>query len=124
MMDENILKDSWEPKGTTSQEIKKRIKADKARFWAGDNVSKYLEDGDKQKLIEELTPKFESVLDSLLIDRENDPNSNDTGRRLAKMYINELMSGRTLFLKCLPKSHLSPLRVRSGTSVRRRYREL
>jgi GTP cyclohydrolase I len=94
MMDEDILNDSWEPKGTASQEIKKRIKADKARFWAGDNVSKYLEEGDKQKLIEELTPKFESVLDSLLIDRENDPNSNDTGRRLAKMYINELMSGR------------------------------
>ena len=94
MMDENILKDSWEPRGTTSDEIKKRIKADKARFWAGDNVSKYLEEGDKQKLIEELTPKFESVLDSLLIDRENDPNSNDTGRRLAKMYINELMAGR------------------------------
>ena len=94
MMDEDILKDSWEPKGTISEEIKKRIKTDKARFWAGDNISKYLEDGDKQKLIEELTPKFESVLDSLLIDRENDPNSNDTGRRLAKMYINELMSGR------------------------------
>ena len=53
-----------------------------------------LDDGDKQQLIEELTPKFESVLDSLLIDRANDPNSMDTGRRLAKMYINELMTGR------------------------------
>tara|TARA_B110000858_G_scaffold90486_1_gene104594 strand:- start:3000 stop:3686 length:687 start_codon:yes stop_codon:yes gene_type:complete len=77
-----------------SEEIKKRIQADKGRYWAGDNISKYLEDGDTEKLIEELTPKFSSVLDSLLIDRENDPNSNDTGRRLAKMYINELMSGR------------------------------
>ena len=91
---EDILQDSWEPKGSTSDEIKKRIKADKGRFWAGDNVSKYLGEGDKQKLIEELTPKIEAVLDSLVIDRENDPNSNDTGRRLAKMYINELMSGR------------------------------
>ena len=91
---EDTLKDSWEPKGTTSDEIKKRIKADKGRFWAGDNVSKYLEEGDKQKLIEELAPKFDSVIDSLVIDRENDPNSNDTGRRLAKMYINELMAGR------------------------------
>ena len=34
------------------------------------------------------------MLDSLVIDRFNDPNSMDTGRRLAKMYINELMSGR------------------------------
>ena len=38
--------------------------------------------------------KFESVLDGLVIDRHTDPNSMDTGRRLAKMYINELMSGR------------------------------
>ena len=45
-------------------------------------------------MIEELTPKFEAVLDSLVIDRFNDPNSMDTGRRLAKMYINELMAGR------------------------------
>ena len=64
------------------------------RYWAGDNISKHLQPGDKDALIEELTPKFEEVLDSLVIDRYNDPNSMDTGRRLAKMYINELMSGR------------------------------
>jgi GTP cyclohydrolase I len=77
-----------------SEEIKNRIQADGTRYWAGDNISKYLEEGDKQKIIDELTPKFESVLDSLVIDRHNDPNSMDTGKRLAKMYINELMSGR------------------------------
>lgn len=77
-----------------SELIKERISDDNARFWAGDNISKYLEEGDKQKLIDELTPKFESVLDSLVIDRNTDPNSMDTGRRLAKMYINELMAGR------------------------------
>ena len=93
-MDEDILKDSWMPDEPVSKTIRNKIKAENGRFWAGDNVSKYLEEGDKQKLIEELTPKFESVLDSLLIDRENDPNSTNTGRRLAKMYINELMVGR------------------------------
>ena len=77
-----------------SELIKERINDDKARFWAGDNISKYLEPGDKEKLIDELTPKFESALDSLIIDIKTDPNSMDTGRRLAKMYINELMSGR------------------------------
>ena len=77
-----------------SELIKERISDDNARFWAGVNISQYLEEGDKQKLIDELTPKFESVLDSLVIDRTNDPNSMDTGRRLAKMYINELMAGR------------------------------
>jgi GTP cyclohydrolase I len=77
-----------------SEEIKNRIQADGTRYWAGDNISKYLEEGDKQKLIDELTPKFEAVLDGLVIDRHNDPNSMDTGKRLAKMYINELMAGR------------------------------
>ena len=77
-----------------SELIKERISDDNARFWAGDNISQYLEEGDKQKLIDELTPKFESVIDSLVIDRFNDPNSMDTGKRLAKMYINEIMSGR------------------------------
>ena len=52
-----------------------------------------MQKGDKEALIEELVPKFESVLDSLLIDRNNDPIPKDTGKRLAKMYINELMSG-------------------------------
>ena len=77
-----------------SDTIKQRLKESNTRFWAGDNISKHIREGEKQLLIEELTPKFEAVLDSLVIDRFNDPNSMDTGRRLAKMYINELMSGR------------------------------
>ena len=88
---------------STSDKIIKRIQSDNGRFWAGDNISKYLESGDKDKLIEELTPKFESVLDGLIIDRHNDPNSMDTGRRLAKMYINELMSGR--MIQCRKQLH-------------------
>ena len=77
-----------------SEEIIKRLADSGDRYWAGDNISKHLQPGDKEILIEELTPKFEAVLDGLVIDRFNDPNSKDTGRRLAKMYINELMSGR------------------------------
>ena len=77
-----------------SEELKLQLEQQGIRYWAGDNISKVLKEGDKQQLIEELTPKFESILDSLLIDRYNDPNSMDTGRRLAKMYINELMAGR------------------------------
>jgi GTP cyclohydrolase I len=78
----------------TSDEIRKRINAAGARYWAGDNISQYINEGEKDKLIDELTLKFEDVLDSLLIDRHTDPNSIDTGRRLAKMYVHELMSGR------------------------------
>ena len=79
---------------TKSDEIIARLQDANIRYWAGDNTSNVLQEGDKEALIEELTPKFEAVLDSLVIDRFNDPNSMDTGRRLAKMYINEIMSGR------------------------------
>jgi GTP cyclohydrolase IA len=74
--------------------IRFKMKREGKRFWAGDNISEYLHEGDIEKLIDEATPVFESMLDSLLIDRETDPNSKGTARRLAKMYFNEIMSGR------------------------------
>ena len=77
-----------------SEQIKQRLKDSNTKFWAGDNISDHLEDGDKEALIEEATVAFENVLQSLVIDTETDPNSMDTGRRMAKMYINEIMSGR------------------------------
>ena len=77
-----------------SKEIKAKLEEAGIRSWAGDNISDVLVDGDKEALIEEATVAFESVLDSLVIDRHNDPNSMGTGKRLAKMYINELMAGR------------------------------
>lgn len=77
-----------------SDVIKQRIEESGDRFWAGDNISKHIQNGEKDLLIDELTEKFEGVLDSLIIDRYLDPNSQGTARRLAKMYIEELMSGR------------------------------
>ena len=53
-------------------------------------------------------PAFENVLKSLVIDTETDPNSMDTARRMAKMYINEIMSGRydpTFNPKCFSQLH-------------------
>ena len=71
-----------------------KMKRDNKRFWAGDNISDYLHEGDVERLIDEAAEAFETVLDRLLIDRETDPNSKGTARRLAKMYFNEVMSGR------------------------------
>lgn len=70
------------------------MRRDGKRFWAGDNISEYVSSEEKQKLIKEATSAFEKVLDCLLIDRQTDPNSMDTAERLAKMYFNELLSGR------------------------------
>ena len=76
------------------EEIKARLVQADMRYWAGDNISKVLHTGDKEQLIDEATVAFEEVLDALLIDRYNDPNSKGTARRLAKMYYNEIMVGR------------------------------
>ena len=77
-----------------AQVLREQMKRDGKRFWAGDNISDYVTEENKQQLIAEATEAFEGVLDTLLIDRENDPNSSGTAKRLAKMYFNEIMSGR------------------------------
>ena len=77
-----------------SQVIRERMKADNKRFWAGDNISQYIKPEEKRLLIDEAAEAFETVLDALLIDRENDPNSKGTAKRLAKMYFKEIMAGR------------------------------
>jgi GTP cyclohydrolase I len=78
-----------------SQVIRDSMRASGKRFWAGDNISEFVNGVNyKEILIDEATQAFEKVLDTLLIDRETDPNSAGTARRLAKMYFNEIMAGR------------------------------
>ena len=74
--------------------IREKMVKDNKRFWAGDNISDYVSESDKDQLIKEATSAFEKVLDTLLIDRTFDPNSHGTAKRLAKMYYNEIMAGR------------------------------
>jgi len=76
------------------EEIIERCKNADKRYWASDNIARLLQSGDKEQLIDEATEAFETVLDTLVIDRHTDPNSKGTARRLAKMYFNELLAGR------------------------------
>ena len=75
-------------------QIKTKLDEAGIRYWAGDNISEVLEEGDKEELINNATTAFQGVLDALVIDRYNDPNSKGTAKRLAKMYFNEIMAGR------------------------------
>ena len=95
----------------TFEEITRRLKDANKRYWAGDNISEFIYEGEKQKLIDEATEAFESVLDRLIIDRSTDPNSMDTGRRLAKMYFNELMQGR---YNPMPNATAFPNHIQDG----------
>ena len=77
-----------------AEQIKNKLDEAGIRYWAGDNISEVLQDGDKEQLIDEAALAFENVLQKLVIDTKTDPNSMDTAKRLAKMYYKELMAGR------------------------------
>ena len=53
-----------------------------------------LSNQDKQSMIEDATEAFGKFLTALKCDWENDPNSSETPRRVAKAYVNDLWSGR------------------------------
>ncbi len=77
-----------------SVKIRERIKAARKRFNANDNIADFIEPGDLEKMLDEVTVKMQGVLDSLVIDTDNDHNTSDTARRVAKMYVNEVFRGR------------------------------
>ncbi len=77
-----------------SVKIRERVKAAKKRFHANDNIAEFIEPGDLAKLLDEVEIKMQGVLESLVIDTENDHNTGNTARRVAKMYLNEVFKGR------------------------------
>jgi GTP cyclohydrolase IA len=89
----DMMSDKGYEEANLADAIRFNMRRDGKRFWAGDNISEYIV-GHKDELIAGATEAFEQVLDRLLIDRENDPNSKGTAKRLAKMYFNEIMEGR------------------------------
>ena len=90
----NLIDEKGHEERNLADVIRFKMQREGKRFWAGDNISDYVSEEHRAILITEATEAFEKVLDTLLIDRENDPNSQGTANRLAKMYFNEVMSGR------------------------------
>jgi GTP cyclohydrolase IA len=77
-----------------SDKIRERLRAANKRFYANDNISEFLSEAEHAALLLEVTEKMKGVLESLVIDIDNDHNSNDTARRVAKMFVNEVFRGR------------------------------
>jgi GTP cyclohydrolase I len=75
--------------------IRERIKAARKRFNANDNIADFIEPGELEKMLDEVSVKMQGVLDSLVIDTDNDHNTSDTARRVAKMYVNEVFRAAT-----------------------------
>lgn len=77
-----------------SVKIRERVKAAKQRFHANDNIAEFIQPGELESLLQEVEDKMKHVLKSLVIDTDNDHNTNETAKRLAKMYIKEVFNGR------------------------------
>jgi GTP cyclohydrolase I len=77
-----------------SVKIRERVKAARQRFHSNDNIADFIQPGELEKLLDEVAGKMQGVLESLVIDLDNDHNTGDTARRVAKMYIKEVFNGR------------------------------
>jgi GTP cyclohydrolase IA len=77
-----------------SVKIRERLKLAQRRFHANDNIAEFIEPGELEALLDEVQEKMKGVLSSLVIDTDSDHNTQDTARRVAKMYLNEIFKGR------------------------------
>jgi GTP cyclohydrolase I len=109
-----------------SVKIRERIVAARRRFNANDNIADFIEPGELDRLLDEVAGKMQGVLQSLVIDTEHDHNTQDTARRVAKMYIQEVFKGRYVKAPTITEfpnaEHLNelmivgPIKVRSACS--------
>lgn len=63
-------------------------------YLANDTIYEAISDTDREELIEEVKEAFQGVLDALVIDTKNDHNTQETAKRVAKMFVNEIFRGR------------------------------
>ncbi|MDO5103136.1 MAG: GTP cyclohydrolase I [Lautropia sp.] len=75
--------------------IRERIQAAGHRFHANDNIAAFIASDDERAALQaEVAERVEALLQSLVIDTSSDHNTQDTARRVAKMYLNEVFAGR------------------------------
>jgi len=83
-----------DPGRPVSERVRARIQKAQQRFHANDNISAFLRPGELDALLDEVEAKMREVLASLVIDTESDHNTQDTARRVARMYLTEVFRGR------------------------------
>ena len=74
--------------------IKQRLKDAGVPHMANDNISDHLQDGDIEVIQAEVQKHMQGVLEALLIDTAADHNTEETAKRVAKMYVREVFAGR------------------------------
>lgn len=105
-----------------SERIRYRLVGADCRYHANDNISAFIKDGELDELKAEVENKMQEVLQSLVIDTESDHNTNDTARRVAKMFVDEVFRGRYVPMPSVTEfpnfSRLNELMIVGPVSVR------
>ena len=105
-----------------SVKIRERLLAARKRFNANDNIADFVEPGELELMLDEVEEKMKGVLSSLVIDTANDHNTDDTARRVAKMYVNEVFRGRYVHGPSITEfpnaEHLNELMIVGPITVR------
>ncbi len=105
-----------------SVKIRERLKAARQRFHSNDNIADFVQPGELEALLDEVTEKMQGVLDSMVIDTVNDHNTENTARRVAKMYLKEVFAGRYVKAPTITgfpnAGHLSELMIVGPSTVR------
>jgi len=105
-----------------SAKIRERLLAARKRFYANDNIADFIEPGELERLLDEVQVKMQGVLDSLVIDTNNDHNTANTARRVARMYLNEVFRGRYVQAPAITEfpnaEHLNELMIVGPITVR------
>jgi GTP cyclohydrolase I len=111
-----------DPNVPVSARIRARIVEARQRFHANDNIAAHLQPGELDALLDEVEGKMRAVLESLVIDTESDHNTQDTARRVAKMYVTEVFRGRyvppPLVTEFPNAEHLNELMIVGPITVR------
>ena len=76
------------------QEIRDSLVKSGVSFRANDNISEDLSPEQKAALETEVEAAVQNLLNVLVIDTANDHNTHETARRVAKMFVREIWSGR------------------------------
>ena len=77
-----------------SERIRYRLVAAKCRYHANDNIADHIRDGELTELKAEVQGHLQQVLQALVIDTDSDHNTQETAKRVAKMFVEEVFRGR------------------------------
>ncbi|MFM9959040.1 MAG: GTP cyclohydrolase I [Phycisphaerales bacterium] len=102
--------------------VRARLIAANRRFHANDSIAEFIQPGELERLQTEVQEHLQRVLDALVIDTTSDHNTQDTAKRVAKMFLTEVFRGRYTPMPSVTEfpniAHLNELMIVGPVTVR------